>query len=87
VIPFQYIAQQIPLYILVTTMRQEVCLFSWHELFNTSIGEKIILAYSKNSHHLCSELGCICLFAASDIHVLPRQLHGVTRIEVCKVYD
>lgn len=73
---------QIPFYILATNSHGDACLFSWHELFNTPVGEQVILAYSKNNQHLCSESGYMCLFATSDTFLLPRHVKGVNRIEV-----
>jgi DMSO/TMAO reductase YedYZ molybdopterin-dependent catalytic subunit len=76
---------QIPFYVLATNSQGDACLFSWHELFNTPVGEQVILAYSKNNQHLCSESGYMCLFATSDTYLLPRHLKGVNRIEVQRV--
>ncbi|MFM0281050.1 molybdopterin-dependent oxidoreductase [Paraburkholderia sediminicola] len=58
-----------------------VVTFSWHELFNTPIGENVLVAYECGGHALDAEDGAPILFSGSDILPAPRRVKRLARIE------
>ncbi len=72
----------LPIYILATSEFNEQCLFSWHELFNTEIGEQVIVAFSKDNCSFCMKSEGVCLIATSDTYVMPRHLRFLRKVEV-----
>ncbi|NKJ49992.1 molybdopterin-binding protein [Burkholderia sp. SG-MS1] len=55
--------------------------FSWHELFNTPIGENVLIAYECGGRMLDAEDGAPILFSGSDILPAPRHVKRLARIE------
>lgn len=41
-------------------------IFSWNELYNSTIGEKALVLYEKNGGPLEPHLGALCLISAND---------------------
>jgi len=58
-----------------------VVTFSWHELFNTPIGENVLVAYECGGRALDAEDGAPILFSGSDILPAPRHVKRLARIE------
>jgi DMSO/TMAO reductase YedYZ molybdopterin-dependent catalytic subunit len=58
-----------------------VVTFSWHELFNTAIGENVLIAYECGGRPLDAEDGAPILFSGSDILPAPRHVKRLARIE------
>jgi DMSO/TMAO reductase YedYZ molybdopterin-dependent catalytic subunit len=58
-----------------------VVTFSWHELFNTPIGENVLVAYECGGRALDAEDGAPILFSGSDILHAPRHVKRLARIE------
>jgi hypothetical protein len=58
-----------------------VVTFSWHELFNTPVGENVLLAYECGGRALDAEDGAPILFSGSDILPAPRHVKRLARIE------
>jgi DMSO/TMAO reductase YedYZ molybdopterin-dependent catalytic subunit len=58
-----------------------VVTFSWHELFNTPIGENVLVAYECGGRALGAEDGAPILFSGSDILPAPRHVKRLARIE------
>ncbi|SEK09710.1 MULTISPECIES: hypothetical protein [unclassified Variovorax] len=56
--------------------------FSWNELYNSTIGEKALVLYEKNAEPLDAHLGRICLISANDTRLGPRHLRGLSRVEL-----
>jgi hypothetical protein len=54
--------------------------FSWHELFNTPVGERVIVAYECGGRALSSEEGVPILFSGADILPAPRHVKRLARI-------
>ncbi|WP_414448219.1 molybdopterin-dependent oxidoreductase [Burkholderia sp. 22PA0099] len=48
--------------------------FSWHELFNTAIGEQAIVAYECGGEPMRAEGGAPYLFSGADISPAPRHV-------------
>jgi DMSO/TMAO reductase YedYZ molybdopterin-dependent catalytic subunit len=55
--------------------------FSWHELFNTPVGENVLVAYECDGQPLAVEEGAPILFSGSDRHSAPRHVKRLARIE------
>jgi hypothetical protein len=58
-----------------------VVTFSWHELFNTPIGENVLVAYECGGRMLDADDGAPILFSGSDILPAPRHVKRLARIE------
>ncbi|KAA1013609.1 molybdopterin-dependent oxidoreductase [Paraburkholderia panacisoli] len=58
-----------------------VVTFSWHELFNTPIGENVLVAYECGGRRLDADDGAPILFSGSDILPAPRHVKRLARIE------
>lgn len=56
--------------------------FSWNELYNSSIGQKVLVLYEKNGKALDAHLGAICLISANDARLGPRHLRGLSQVAV-----
>ncbi|MDE1182309.1 molybdopterin-dependent oxidoreductase [Paraburkholderia sp.] len=54
--------------------------FSWHELFNTPVGERVIVAYECGGKPLNAEQGAPILFSGADILPAPRHVKRLSRI-------
>lgn len=57
-------------------------LFGWDELYNSGIGEKVLVLYEKNGQALDAHLGAICLISANDARLGPRHLRGLSQVAV-----
>ncbi|WP_341319045.1 molybdopterin-dependent oxidoreductase [Paraburkholderia sp. IMGN_8] len=58
-----------------------VVTFSWHELFNTPVGEHVLVAYECGGRALDAEDGAPILFSGADILPAPRHVKRLARIE------
>lgn len=58
-----------------------VVTFSWHELFNTPIGEHVLIAYECDGRALDVADGAPILFSGADILPAPRHVKRLARIE------
>lgn len=58
-----------------------VVTFSWHELFNTPVGESVLVAYECGGRSLDAEDGAPILFSGADILPAPRHVKRLARIE------
>ncbi|MGF6753184.1 molybdopterin-dependent oxidoreductase [Paraburkholderia sp. GAS42] len=55
--------------------------FSWHELFNTPVGEQVLVAYECGGKPLDADHGAPVLFSGADILPAPRHVKRLARIE------
>lgn len=60
-------------------------LFSWHELYNTSVGEGVLVVLKKDGRLLGVEEGELCLVSTRDERPGPRRVRYLKRIEVCRL--
>lgn len=60
-------------------------IFSWSELFNTSIGQGVMVVYQENDQFLNAKSGEIALISTHDIATGPRYVKWLKRITVLKV--
>ncbi|CAB3766814.1 molybdopterin-dependent oxidoreductase [Paraburkholderia humisilvae] len=54
--------------------------FSWHELFNTPIGERVLVAFERGDMPLSIDDGAPLLFSAADILPAPRHVKRLAGI-------
>ena len=54
--------------------------FSWHELFNTPIGERVLIAFERGDQPLSVDEGAPILFSAADILPAPRHVKRLAGI-------
>ncbi|QGZ65220.1 molybdopterin-dependent oxidoreductase [Paraburkholderia acidisoli] len=55
--------------------------FSWHELFNTPVGEQVLVAYECGGAPLDAETGAPVLYSGTDLVPAPRHVKRLVRIE------
>jgi hypothetical protein len=58
-----------------------VVTFSWHELFNTPVGDNVLVAYECGDLMLDAEDGAPILFSGADLLPAPRHVKRLARIE------
>ncbi|WP_429281509.1 molybdopterin-dependent oxidoreductase [Paraburkholderia sp. GAS41] len=56
--------------------------FSWHELFNTPVGESVLIAYECDGEPLSVADGAPILHSGADIMAAPRHVKRLVRIDV-----
>jgi DMSO/TMAO reductase YedYZ molybdopterin-dependent catalytic subunit len=56
--------------------------FSWHELFNTRVGERALVAYECDGKALSADEGAPILFSGADILPAPRHVNRLAQIVV-----
>ena len=61
--------------------------FSWNEVFNTSVGEGVIVFFERDGKPLDEGEGQIAMVSAKDIRTGPRHVKWLKAIEVRKVVD
>jgi DMSO/TMAO reductase YedYZ molybdopterin-dependent catalytic subunit len=54
--------------------------FSWHELFNTAVGERVIVAHECGDQTLQEEHGAPILFSGADVFPAPRHIKRLARV-------
>lgn len=61
--------------------------FSWSELFNSPVGEGVVVFFEKNGLPLADDEGRIALISAKDLRTGPRHVKWLSGIEVRKVVE
>lgn len=61
--------------------------FSWSEIFNSPIGDDVVIFYEKNGQPLGDDEGRIALISAKDLRAGPRHVKWLSQIEVRKIID
>jgi len=61
--------------------------FSWTEIFNSPIGDGVIVFFEKNGLPLADDEGRIALISARDIRTGPRHVKWLTGIEIRKIVE
>lgn len=56
--------------------------FSWSELYNAIIGERVLVLYERNARALDAHMGRLCLISANDSRLGPRHLRGLFEVRV-----
>jgi hypothetical protein len=60
-------------------------IFSWNELYNATIGEKVLVLYERNAQALDAHMGRLCLISANDTRLGPRHLRGLLEVRVIQL--
>lgn len=61
--------------------------FSWSEVFNSSIGEGVIVFFEKDGSPLTDDEGRIAMISTKDTRTGPRHVKWLNNIEVRKIVD
>lgn len=61
--------------------------FSWSELFNSPVGQGVIIFFERDGKPLDEEEGQIALISTQDIRTGPRHVKWLSKIQVIKVVD
>lgn len=61
--------------------------FSWSELFNSPIGEGVVVFFEKDGMPLAADEGRLALISAQDLRTGPRHVKWLHEIEVRKIVD
>ena len=61
--------------------------FSWSELFNSPLGDGVIVFFEKDGQPLADDEGRIALISGKDIRTGPRHVKWLQSIEVRKIVD
>ena len=61
--------------------------FTWNEVFNTNVGDGILVLYEKDRSPLTAEEGHIALISSCDLHTGPRHVKWLKTIELRKLTD
>ncbi len=59
--------------------------FSWSELYNTSVGEGVLVLYAKDGKPLADDEGRIALISINDLHTGPRHVRWLKDIQIRKI--
>jgi hypothetical protein len=59
--------------------------FSWQELFNSSVGEGVMIILEKDGKPVYEERGCVDLFSAKDFLTGPRYVKRLSNIRIMMV--
>lgn len=71
------------LYVTVAASDGYCCLFSWHELMNTPLGEGVIVLYQQAGQ----ALPALSLLATGDIYTAPRSMREVSTVTVGRLHS
>lgn len=61
--------------------------FSWSELFNSSVGESVLVIFERNGKALSSQEGPLALISGKDLLTGPRHVKWLKTIEVRQIVD
>lgn len=73
------------MYIVVSSEDGYRTVFSWQELFNTEVGEGVIIIFEREGHKLYEEHGTLDLFSAKDFLSGPRYVRALSTITLIKL--
>ena len=59
--------------------------FSWNELFNTAVGEGVLVLYAKEGQPLGDDEGRLALISTKDLHTGPRHVRWLKDVQVQKI--
>ena len=70
------------IYIALSSSEGYWAIFSWHEIYNSPIGEQAVVVFEKNGNLLDEQEGDFAFVSAKDYRKGPRRLKYLQRIEV-----
>ncbi|HAP43478.1 MAG: hypothetical protein A2087_03365 [Spirochaetes bacterium GWD1_61_31] len=59
-------------------------MFSWHEIWNSPLGDGVIVALEKDGRPLGESEGRLCLVSTLDLRTGPRRIRYLDSAEVCR---
>jgi len=59
--------------------------FSWNELYNTSVGEGVLVLYAREGHPLPDDEGRISLISTKDLHTGARHVRWLKDVQIQKI--
>lgn len=71
--------------IIATASDDYKAVFSWGELYNTSVGEGVLVLYTSEGKPLGDEEGRIALISTKDSHTGPRHVRWLKDVQVQKI--
>jgi len=73
------------IYIVLKSSEGYRAIFSWHEIYNTAVGDQAIVTFEKNGKPLDEKEGAIAFISAGDYRPGPRRMRYLQRIEVHEI--
>lgn len=73
------------IYIVLQSSEEYRAIFSWHEIYNTAVGEQAIVIFEKDGKPLDEREGAIAFISAGDYRPGPRRMRYLQRIEVHEI--
>ncbi|MBC3919918.1 molybdopterin-dependent oxidoreductase [Undibacterium sp. CY18W] len=73
--------------IIATATDDYKVVYSWSELFNTAVGEGVLVFFEKNGQALADDEGRIAMISGKDLRTGPRHVKWLKSIEVRKLID
>lgn len=61
--------------------------FSWSEIFNTPIGEEVLVFFEKDGKPLADDEGRIAMISTKDLRTGPRHVRWLKSIEIKKIVE
>jgi len=73
------------IYVVLKSSEGYQAIFSWHEIYNTAVGDQAIVTFEKNGKPLDEKEGAIAFISAGDYRPGPRRMRYLQRIEVHEI--
>lgn len=73
--------------IIATATDDYKVVFSWSEIFNTAVGDGVLVFFEKDGKALSDDEGRIAMISARDLRTGPRHVRWLKSIEVRKIVD
>lgn len=70
------------IYVLATASDGYQAIFSWHELFNSPVGDGVVVLYAQAGDPLASPRGPFALVSTLDLRTGPRQVRQLVSLQV-----
>ena len=71
--------------IVATASDDYKAVFSWNELYNTSIGAGVLVLYANDGKPLADDEGRLALISIHDLHTGPRHVRWLKDVQVRKI--
>lgn len=71
--------------IIATTSDDYKAVFSWNELYNTAVGQGVLVLFSREGKPLGDEEGRLALISTKDLHTGPRHVRWLRDIQAQKI--
>ncbi|SHN20486.1 hypothetical protein SAMN05192549_105361 [Duganella sacchari] len=61
--------------------------YSWSEVFNTPVGNEVLVVFEKGGQALADDEGRIAMISGKDLRAGPRHVKWLKSIEIKKIVD